>query len=129
MPWPEREAKEAVASLERACTLSGRRDPVPLESLGYVKGVMGAKAEARKLLDELQELSKQGYVSPVSMATVCAGLGDKDLPLARQSLRRAQRPTQPASWRFPVGQPAWRSEIHGAPQQDGAREIAPFGLK
>jgi len=85
---------EAVVTLERACALSGRRDPVPLELLGYAKGVMGARAEARKLLDELQGLSKHGYVSPVAMATVCAGLGDKDQAFLWLNKAYAERAVQ-----------------------------------
>ena len=36
------------------------------------------EAEAQKVLDRLNELSKQRYVSAVDMARVYAGLGEKD---------------------------------------------------
>ncbi len=35
-------------------------------------------AEARKVLEELKELSKQRYVSPYNIACIYAGLNDKD---------------------------------------------------
>ena len=72
---------QAVAALEKACALSGR-DPVPLASLGYAMGAMGAKGEAEKLLRELEERSRQKYVSPTHLATVCMGLGKKEQAIA-----------------------------------------------
>jgi hypothetical protein len=49
-----------------------------LSWLGYVYGVAGRKDEAERVLARLQELSTQTYVSPYWMASVYAGLGEKD---------------------------------------------------
>ena len=72
---------EAVAALEKACALSGR-DPVPLASLGYALGAMGAMGEAENILRELEEKSKHRYVSPTHLAMVCMGLGKKEQAIA-----------------------------------------------
>jgi hypothetical protein len=39
---------------------------------------IGKRAEAKKILGEMLESSKTGHVSPYMIATVYAGLGDKD---------------------------------------------------
>ncbi len=60
----------------------------PLTGLGYVYAVSGQKEEARKVLDELlNERSKRPYVSSYLIATIYAGLGDKDQAFA--SLEKA----------------------------------------
>jgi hypothetical protein len=43
-----------------------------------VYGLSGNKTEAEKFLNQLQELSKQRYVSDYSFALVNLGLGDKE---------------------------------------------------
>ncbi len=55
--------------------------PVTIAAIGYVDGVSGNKGEARKVLDELSELSKQEYVTPYGVALVYAGLGEKEQAL------------------------------------------------
>lgn len=42
----------------------------------------GRRVEAEKVLAELQEISKQRYVSPYYVAMIYAGLGDKDQAFA-----------------------------------------------
>ena len=42
----------------------------------------GRKAEARKILAELQSLSEHSYVPATDMALIYAGLGDKDKAFA-----------------------------------------------
>jgi tetratricopeptide (TPR) repeat protein len=70
--------KEAVAAIRQAHELN-RRDPRPTSSLGYELAVTGAKAEAAKLLEELQDMSKQGhYVAPIYPAHIAAGFGNLD---------------------------------------------------
>ncbi len=39
---------------------------------------MGRKAEARAVLDEMIRSSKQTYISPVHVASIYLGLGEKD---------------------------------------------------
>ncbi len=73
--------QQAVAASEKACALSGR-EAAPLAFLGYALGAMGAKNEAEKILRELEEKSKQSYVSPHHLATVCMGLGKREQAIA-----------------------------------------------
>ena len=72
---------EAVAALEKGSALSGREHRV-LASLGYAQAAMGAKNEAEKILRELEEKSRQQYVSPTHLATVCMGLGKNEQAMA-----------------------------------------------
>lgn len=67
---------EAIAALEKARLVDA--NPSSLGYLGYVYAAAGKKAEAQKVLAELQELSKQRYVSPYNIACIYAGLNDKD---------------------------------------------------
>jgi tetratricopeptide (TPR) repeat protein len=46
--------------------------------LGYTYAVAGKKAEAEKILHELQEAAKQRHVSSEKFALIYTGLGDKD---------------------------------------------------
>ena len=66
---------EGIAHLQKAVTFSGG-SPRYRAGLGYAYAVAGRKGEARKLLDNLNSLSKQRYVSPYYIATIYAGLGD-----------------------------------------------------
>jgi hypothetical protein len=43
-----------------------------------VYAASGNRAEAKKILQQLDQLSKQRYLSGYNMAIVCAGLGDSD---------------------------------------------------
>src|SRR5438445_4035090 len=62
--------KTAVEISKGASTVMGR--------LGYAYAVSGRSGEARKILPELQEDSRQRYVSPVAFALVHCGLGEKN---------------------------------------------------
>ncbi len=55
--------REAIAEQEKGVNLTNR-DAFAVASLGMVLGESGRKREARKLLEELQERSKQRYISP-----------------------------------------------------------------
>ncbi len=72
---------EAISAFQRAVTLSGE-GPVMLAALGHAYAVSGQTGEATKIIEELQEKSKQRYVSPYFLAAIYAGLGDKDRALA-----------------------------------------------
>jgi tetratricopeptide (TPR) repeat protein len=67
---------EAVVECEKAAIVSA--NPYAFSALGYVYAISGKKAEARNVLDRLQGLSQQRYVSSRFAAGVCAGLGEKD---------------------------------------------------
>jgi serine/threonine protein kinase/Tfp pilus assembly protein PilF len=69
--------EEAVASFQKALSLT-KDDTHVMALLGFTYASAGKKNEARKMLDELQKLSKQRYVSPYDMAIARAGLGEKD---------------------------------------------------
>jgi len=49
-----------------------------LASLGQVYGLQGKKQEAEKVLAELIQRSKKTYVSPILLAGVYVGLGDRE---------------------------------------------------
>lgn len=68
---------EAIAELKAARAYSGGR-PGITAALGHAFAVAGKKPEAVAILDELNTLSRNRYVSPASIATIYAGLGDPD---------------------------------------------------
>lgn len=68
---------EAIATSEKAVVLSDRV-PSTLGVMGMCYGLAGRKAEANKVLDELLELNRRRYVTPVALVLVYIGLGDKD---------------------------------------------------
>ena len=47
-------------------------------ALGYGHAVSGNTGEAKKVLEELKELSKRRYVSPYDLATIHTGLREND---------------------------------------------------
>src|ERR1041385_9198320 len=53
-------------------------DPQAMASIGRIYGRMGNRAEAQKMLDKMQNISKHRYVSPYWTALIYVGLGDKD---------------------------------------------------
>ena len=81
---------EAIAGLEAA----GDRG-----SLGHAFGVAGRSADARRVLEALEQDARQRYVSPVQMALVHLGLGEHDEALAclEQAFRIAGRGSGGAS--------------------------------
>ncbi|MBI3207359.1 MAG: tetratricopeptide repeat protein [Candidatus Solibacter usitatus] len=68
---------QAIAAFQKAVTLSDGL-PGALASLGHAYAVSGRRADARNVLRDLQELSKQRYVSGFLIAMVFAGLDEKD---------------------------------------------------
>jgi serine/threonine-protein kinase len=77
---------EAIEELKKAVTLS-EGSPVPTGHLGYVYGLKGAAADARKVLADLDTMANRQYVPASAVALVHAGLGDKARAL--DSLERA----------------------------------------
>jgi TolB-like protein/Tfp pilus assembly protein PilF len=77
----------AIEEYEKARSLND--DPSMLGLLGNAYAAVGKKAEAIKIRDELEAISKQRYVSDYSFAIVNLGLGDRD-----EALRRLQRSYQ-----------------------------------
>jgi DNA-binding winged helix-turn-helix (wHTH) protein/TolB-like protein/Tfp pilus assembly protein PilF len=64
---------EGISELQKA-----KANPDSRALLAYAYGLAGKRSEARKILDELGDLSNQKYVSPFPLAVAYAGLGDKE---------------------------------------------------
>ncbi len=74
---------EAIAGFRKASSVrEGGEFSLPLAGLGHVYAISGNKSEARRLLDELKQLSAQEHVPATSMALIYAGLGEKDQAFA-----------------------------------------------
>jgi TolB-like protein/DNA-binding winged helix-turn-helix (wHTH) protein/Flp pilus assembly protein TadD len=79
---------EAIAEYQKAADLSnGNLDAVA--SLGHAYAVVGNKVAAEKILRRLEQESKAGHASAYLVATIYAGLGNKDkaLELLEESYR------------------------------------------
>lgn len=78
---------EAITELERARVLD--KSPWALSVLGYAYAAAGKTEKARELANELNELSRNGYMSPFRIAIIYTGLGERDK--AFSSLENAYR--------------------------------------
>lgn len=67
---------KAIAEMERAYELD--KEPEALAQLGHAYAVSGRIKDARKVLSQLRELSRQRYVSAYNIALLYAGLGERD---------------------------------------------------
>ena len=68
--------------------------PYAISALGYVYAVSGKKAEAQNVRDRLMKLSEQKYISSRFMASIYAGLGEKDKALESLSAAYEDRSLQ-----------------------------------
>jgi TolB-like protein/DNA-binding winged helix-turn-helix (wHTH) protein/Flp pilus assembly protein TadD len=68
---------EGMADLEKGVAIASDSE-VALTGLGYGYAVTGRRAEAHRVLDKLNELSKHKSVSPIWRVKIYAGLVDKD---------------------------------------------------
>ena len=66
---------EAISEFQTGVKLSG--SPLMLGLLGHAYAVAGKKTEAQQVLNDLQQLQEQRYVSPYTVAAIYAGLGDQ----------------------------------------------------
>jgi serine/threonine-protein kinase len=66
---------EAIAEFQTGVKLSG--SPLMHALLGHAYAVSGKTAEAKQVLNDLQQLQAQRYVSPYTVAAIYAGLGDQ----------------------------------------------------
>ncbi len=62
-----------------------------LTALGHAQARAGKRAEAEKVIDRLDELSKQQYVSPFQTAVVYAGMDERTLALEWLEKARGER--------------------------------------
>ena len=69
--------KEGIAEFEKDLVISPS-DTTALAVLAYAYAVSGRRADAQKVLDQLNELSEQKYVSARLRARIYVGLGEKD---------------------------------------------------
>ncbi len=67
---------EAIPELEKAMTLSGG-SPRATAELSFAYARNGRRSEALRLREALRKQSSRRYVSPLNMAIVFAGLGDR----------------------------------------------------
>jgi tetratricopeptide (TPR) repeat protein len=67
----------AIAATRKAVELSSGATFLTA-MLGVVQAAAGDRDEAEKVLAQLQEISKQKYVTPYAMARLCAALGKRD---------------------------------------------------
>ena len=70
--------EEAAAQAERAKAVKDQFEDTRLAELGYAYAVLGKRAEAQKMFDELNEMSKRSSVRPQWFALIYTGLGDED---------------------------------------------------
>ena len=69
--------KEATEELEKHLVIAEGR-VWALAELGYAYAVVGRRPDAQKLLDELNETSREKFVPADAMAQIYVGLGEKD---------------------------------------------------
>jgi len=69
--------EEGLAEVEKAVSLNPGNTML-LAQLGQAFALAGRVGEAREVLQQLEELSRQRYVPPTHMAYVYTGLGDQD---------------------------------------------------
>ena len=69
---------KAINEFQTAVELEGGHS-LPLSALGYTFSVAGRTDEARQILEDLDTLTKDNYVSPFHVAIVYAGLNEPDL--------------------------------------------------
>jgi TolB-like protein/Flp pilus assembly protein TadD/predicted Ser/Thr protein kinase len=86
------ELAEAAAEFQMAETLSPKATMYK-GGLGHVYARAGRTTEARRLLEELNELSKRRYVSGLDLASIYTGLGEKENAFA--SLEKAYQQREP----------------------------------
>jgi eukaryotic-like serine/threonine-protein kinase len=70
------ELDKAIAAFQKAKPTE-ESNPELLAELGHAYAVSGQKGEAQKVLDQLNQHSKQSYFTPYFIATIFTGLGEK----------------------------------------------------
>jgi len=68
---------QAIPEYQKAVELSGN-DSDPKAALAYAYARAGKTTQAEKILGDLLEQSKASYISPYMIASIYAGLGEKD---------------------------------------------------
>jgi TolB-like protein/DNA-binding winged helix-turn-helix (wHTH) protein len=86
---------EAIPEYQKAVEMSDG-DPDPSAALAHAYAVTGKRTEAEKIIGDLDRRSKTRYVSPYMMATIYAGLGDKN-----KAFDFLEKAYQQRSWDIP----------------------------
>jgi TolB-like protein/class 3 adenylate cyclase/Flp pilus assembly protein TadD len=73
--------QEALAELNRTRPISQDWSWI-VAGIGYVDGLLGKRAEAQKIIDELTARSAREYIDPVLIAFIYIPLGDKEQAFA-----------------------------------------------
>ena len=68
---------EAIFEYQKAIEMSDG-DESAVSALAYAYSRIGRRAEAENIVHDLERKSKSAYVSPYAIATIYAGLGEKD---------------------------------------------------
>ena len=89
---------QAIPEYQKAVELSGG-DQDPTAALAHAYAVAGKRSEAKKILNDMLSRSKTSYVSPYMVATIYAGLGDKDQAFAFLEKAYQEKSTD-ISWAF-----------------------------
>jgi TolB-like protein/DNA-binding winged helix-turn-helix (wHTH) protein/Tfp pilus assembly protein PilF len=83
---------EAMPEYEKAVTMS-EGDQEAMAALAHAYAAVGRRAEATKILRDMEARSKVSYVSPYTLATMFAGLGEND-----RALNLLEKAYQEKSW-------------------------------
>jgi eukaryotic-like serine/threonine-protein kinase len=102
---------DAIRELEKAVELSGRR-VIAVSALGHAYALAGQTAQASKLLKELEDVSKHGYISSYDIAILDVGLGYRDQALTR--LEQAYR--EGSYWIFTLQRDPRLDSLHSDPR-------------
>jgi DNA-binding winged helix-turn-helix (wHTH) protein/Flp pilus assembly protein TadD len=71
---------EAITEFQNARSCSGH-NPTAIAALGHAYASAGEPRKAHRILEDLNEMSQQRYVSPYWKSVVCVGIGAHDLAL------------------------------------------------
>lgn len=84
---------EGIAELKgvRGGTKPEEVRPQAAAMLGYAYALSGNHDEARKIIEELKQLSQYRYVAPYYIATIHAGLGEKEEAIRQLRLAKEDR--------------------------------------
>jgi tetratricopeptide (TPR) repeat protein len=103
--------QEAVAVFEKARQVEDTPELKAFQA--HTLALMGNRSAALKVIDELNEISAQRYVSPFYIAVIYAGLGEKE-----KSLEWLEKAYQERSW--------WIATLKSNPQFDSLRDHPQF---
>jgi len=98
--------KEGIAEFEKELVIS-TGSTIALGDLGYAYAVAGRRAEAQKVLDKLNELSKQKWVPAWSRTPIYAGLGEKDKAFEWLDKAYEERSIITGFWGYTKADPAY----------------------